>query len=139
MLLLIKGRQEFVRRLEGVVDDVELIVICPARKRRDFFVVKHSSASGIEAVWIVNLNVFSASLNLSNNRIIGGVYIGDQLVKRLININFHHAGISVIAKHSAVLPHGIRLRLFAGAGVIDRMQSGKCNSAPQGIAADHNI
>ena len=80
-----------------------------------------------------------AALYLRDNRIVRRVYIREQLIKRFVDKHAHHAGVSVVPKHPAVLPHSISPRLLACSRIVNRVQRGESNASAKSVAADHNI
>ena len=128
-----------VKRFYRIVLGIKRIVVCPAREHEHFLIVKHICASWIQALRIVYLDVLRSALYLRNDGVVRGIDIGKQLVQRFVNVYAHHAGISVISKHTAVLPHSVCLRLFARSRIVNCMKRRKGNPSPKGVAADYNI
>lgn len=131
--------KESIQFLNRVILRIERIIIRSAGEHEHFLIVQNVGTGRIQSFGIVNLDVFRSIFHLCNDCIVRCVYIREQLIKRLVNKDTHHSRIAVIAEHTAVLPHGICLRLFARPGVVDRMECRESYAAPKRIAADDDI
>ena len=56
-----------------------------------------------------------------------------------VNINHHHARITVISEHSAVLPHSVCLWLFACPCIVDSLQSREGNTSAESVSSDDYV
>ena len=138
-LRIVKGFQKLRNAFNGIIIRIERIVVCSARYNLNVFIVKHILSGRIKTFGIINLNIIYTALDLSNDRVIRRIYIREQLIKMLVNINHHHARITVISKHSAVLPHCICLRFLACSCIVDSLQSRKCNTSAERVSSDNDI
>ena len=102
-------------------------------------IIQYIFTCWIKPLWIIYLHILNALFNLCNYRIIGSVYICKQFIQIFINVNLHHARITIISKHPAMLPHCICLRFFTRSRIVNSLQSRKCYATAQCVSANNEI
>ena len=138
-LCVVERRKKGIKLFNGCVIRIKRVIVCSTRKHENFFLVQNICASRVQPLRIEDSDFFCALLNLGDNGVVCRVNIRKEFVQRLVNKDLHHSRITVIAKHSTMLPHRVSLRLFARSCVIYCMECWECYPATKGVAANNDV